>query len=67
MRSDVKRDLEDSAYDFKRVVWPAIKGLCPSKSPRMKRRLGAGMPTFITSSFCAGTRGVTSPVTPSSR
>lgn len=27
MRGEVARDLSDSAYDFKRVVWPAIEGL----------------------------------------
>lgn len=27
MRSDVARDLSDSADDFLRVVWPAVKGL----------------------------------------
>jgi hypothetical protein len=28
MRPDVARDLSDSAYDFVRVVWPAIKDAC---------------------------------------
>jgi hypothetical protein len=28
MRSDIACDLSDSAYDFERVVWPAIKGKC---------------------------------------
>lgn len=28
MRLDVARDLSDSAYDFQRVVWPAVKHFC---------------------------------------
>ena len=28
MRGEVARDLSDSAYDFKRVVWPAIRDRC---------------------------------------
>jgi len=28
LRSEVARDLSDSAYDFSRVVWPAVRHLC---------------------------------------
>lgn len=28
MQADVARDLSDSAFDFLRVVWPAVKGAC---------------------------------------
>lgn len=32
MRDEVARDLSDSAYDFKRVVWPAIEPWCQGGS-----------------------------------
>ncbi|GAG08074.1 unnamed protein product, partial [marine sediment metagenome] len=43
MRQAVKRDMDDSAYDFKRVVWPVIKNHCGGQCVVIEGSQATGM------------------------